>query len=136
MSLQFPEHLEYYFYIWWTFFFIRCWVNNINGFEWLIYTPNLLCLFVSNFQWIYLLPYLHFIICWGLANNNSLAYLKHIILIYIVNHMPHYQYFNNIPSFCRPMCSFSETSCIFFWRNYSLIPTNLVATGACQKCSP
>lgn len=31
------------------FFFIRCWVNNINGFEWLIYMFNFLCLFVSYF---------------------------------------------------------------------------------------
>lgn len=27
----------------------NCWINNINGFEWLIYTPNLLCLFANVF---------------------------------------------------------------------------------------
>lgn len=27
----------------------NCWINNVNGFEWLIYTPNLLCLFANVF---------------------------------------------------------------------------------------
>lgn len=64
LAFQIPRHIKQYFIIGWVgpsipvivYFVMRlkfandiCWVKNAGGFEWVLYTPNLLCILVNLF---------------------------------------------------------------------------------------